>query len=349
MKILVPVDGSQHSEAALASVIHHPWQEELDIKLLNVLKPLDSFIPFSRPTRHKNATDPALEETRTLLKQIAENLKKKLPGARIEHDVVSGKVKDTIVQQASRYNADLIVLGSHGKKGSKTLLGGVSQTILEQANRPVLIVKLVSAQSHLHAEQGFQRVLVALDGSPCSSGAMTWLSNRLWSEQTVFKIISAIPKTRESFSAEKSTQKAAWLLREWNIARDRALSMLEQEALKLGKGTNNETVSVDVVPGDPRERIIGTARGWKADLIILGSHGRSPLNRLIVGSVSQNVAVKAPCSVLIVKGVSETPTRDRKSDKATFKKKNPWSDDDSKIETTHTLTDLENWSGQGFD
>lgn len=56
-----------------------------------------------------------------------------------------------------------------------------------------------------------------------------------------------------------------------------------------------------VVRGDPREAIVHVARGDKADLIVMGSHGRSGLTKLLLGSVASYVVSHAPCNVLVVK------------------------------------------------
>lgn len=56
-----------------------------------------------------------------------------------------------------------------------------------------------------------------------------------------------------------------------------------------------------VVPGDPRETIVQTARDEAVDLVVVGSHGRSGIAKLLMGSVATHVVTHAPCSVLVVK------------------------------------------------
>lgn len=69
------------------------------------------------------------------------------------------------------------------------------------------------------------------------------------------------------------------------------------------KGLN---VGAVAVPGDPRSKIIDAAAEWHADLIVLGSHGRTGVSRFLMGSVSEAVARHAPCSVEIVRMPSAT-------------------------------------------
>jgi nucleotide-binding universal stress UspA family protein len=68
------------------------------------------------------------------------------------------------------------------------------------------------------------------------------------------------------------------------------------------------TVDTEVRPeGDPRSAIVEAAETWRADLIVMGSHGRSGLDRFLLGSVSERVARHAPCSVEIIRPPAQRP------------------------------------------
>jgi nucleotide-binding universal stress UspA family protein len=91
----------------------------------------------------------------------------------------------------------------------------------------------------------------------------------------------------------------------------RQLEALEQEEVRRGKelvaqaakslAERGLRVSSSVEEGDPRAVIVDRAAEWKADLIVLGSHGRRGFERLLLGSVSEYVARHAGCSVHIVR------------------------------------------------
>ncbi|CAN5612831.1 MAG: universal stress protein [Pyrinomonadaceae bacterium] len=90
-------------------------------------------------------------------------------------------------------------------------------------------------------------------------------------------------------------------------ARDNASKILSETSEKL-KGFADATgiaVSGEILFGSPDSRIVQTAEEWKADLIIVGSHGYSRWERLLLGSVSDSVVHHAPCSVFVVRTVSE--------------------------------------------
>ena len=65
----------------------------------------------------------------------------------------------------------------------------------------------------------------------------------------------------------------------------------------------SEDVAASLRDGDPRHTIVACAREWGADLVVLGSHGKKGLDRML-GSVSDSVARHAPCSVEIVRAAS---------------------------------------------
>lgn len=60
--------------------------------------------------------------------------------------------------------------------------------------------------------------------------------------------------------------------------------------------------------GSPKDKILEVAKDWKATVIVMGSHGRHGLNRLIMGSVSVGVMCHAHCSIVIIRGPSQEPT-----------------------------------------
>ena len=90
-------------------------------------------------------------------------------------------------------------------------------------------------------------------------------------------------------------------------ARENAAKILVETSDKLKAFTDagKITISTDVLFGSPDSRIVETAEEWHADLIVVGSHGYSRWERLLLGSVSDSVVHHAPCSVLVVRTVAE--------------------------------------------
>src|SRR5579864_5834384 len=88
----------------------------------------------------------------------------------------------------------------------------------------------------------------------------------------------------------------------WKALREQAKDLVMKAAEKLRGAKLN--VSTELVEGNPKSQIIDIANEWHADMIVLGSRGRSGLNRFLMGSVSQDVVRHAHCSVEIVRALS---------------------------------------------
>ena len=90
-------------------------------------------------------------------------------------------------------------------------------------------------------------------------------------------------------------------------ARENAAKIITDTADKLKAFSDAKKVAVssDVLFGSPDSRIVETAEEWHADLIVVGSHGYSRWERLLLGSVSDSVVHHAPCSVLVVRTAAE--------------------------------------------
>lgn len=149
------------------------------------------------------------------------------------------------------------------------------------------------------------RILMAIDGSPCSGAAINEVAVRPWPANSEFRIISA-------FQIPLNPAPEAWTLQpecysEMERAeRDQAQRVVDVACGKLRKALGGfATVSGQVLPGPPQSVILEEAERWKADLIVVGSHGYGTWHRLILGSVSQAVVLHAHCSVEVVRQFDE--------------------------------------------
>ena len=141
MKILIGVDESPFSQAALDYVKRFPWPPGTNVRVLSASPPV-----FIGPGE---ANAPAviaqlIQEQNQMHKEIAERAAKTLQAAGLTADaaMVAGDPRSTLVEDASRVNADLLIVGSHGRSGlSKLLLGSVASYVASHAPCSVLIVK----------------------------------------------------------------------------------------------------------------------------------------------------------------------------------------------------------------
>ena len=144
MKILLAFDGSRHSEVAVQEVLQRPWPSGSQIRILFVCSPFP-YNPFIDPEFVDNAShfdklnrDRASQDADS----VANLLREKIPGVQVEVNVVQGSPKKMIVEEAERWVADLIVIGSHGHGPfHRFLLGSVAQAVVFHAPCSVEIVR----------------------------------------------------------------------------------------------------------------------------------------------------------------------------------------------------------------
>jgi nucleotide-binding universal stress UspA family protein len=151
-------------------------------------------------------------------------------------------------------------------------------------------------------EEIAMKVIIALDESECSEMALQSVLKRQWPEKTEFKVLSVF----EPMAVQCVGWHAAYMPLTM-IEADRELLNLRKKYIAektatLRKKFGDTQVAEAVIEGSVWRSIVEYANNWKADLIIVGSHGRSGFSKLFIGSVAEAVAGHADCSVEIIKG-----------------------------------------------
>ena len=285
MKILAAVDSSQNSELAVQSLLGMNLSPDTEVKLLMVAKSDESV---------------GAADAKQVLQKLTTELGQSL-ACRVSSELLDGDAKSRIIDAAKQFAADLILLGTRGRKGvDLMLLGSVSQGVLMQSPCPVLIVK--TGDTSETVQKGFKRVLVAADNSEYALAALNWLKKFNWSKDTTFKLMTVIPPFAESFESDQASQMSTVMV-EHDRMKDLAVTELGIMSDLLEAHVGGAGITSEVGEGDPREVILNMASKWDADLIVMGSHGRTGLTKLLLGSVSQAVAVHSECAVAIVRGI----------------------------------------------
>ncbi len=143
------------------------------------------------------------------------------------------------------------------------------------------------------------RILLAIDDSEFSDAAVRTVIAQARPEVAeirVLHVVEAIPAYLARDAGPRFLTDIEAIRQDWlNWAK----KLVEKFARQLRSA--GFKVSTAVEEGDPKARILDAAKAWPADLVVLGSHGRTGLNRFLLGSVSDAVARHAPCSVQIVR------------------------------------------------
>ena len=150
------------------------------------------------------------------------------------------------------------------------------------------------------------RILLAVDGSPCSEAAVDEVASRPWPSNSELRIVSA-------FQIPLSPTPEVWVIQpEYYDEMERAVREQTQKVVDVASARlkkalgHSVNVTSQVLPGSPQAVILEEAERWKADLIVVGSHGYSTWHRLVLGSVSQAVVSHAKCSVEVVRRCQES-------------------------------------------
>ena len=155
MRILIAVDGSRTSEAALAAVSNHKWPDGSLVKLIYVV----GSSPNVMEKLKGEAQLPNVEETRAAIEEVTESLGHRMPSITVSCQILEGDPKSAISKFAGQWKSDLIVMGCRIKSGfDKLLLGSVSRGVLEKADCPVLLVKDGNMANHI--KHGIDIILI---------------------------------------------------------------------------------------------------------------------------------------------------------------------------------------------
>jgi universal stress protein A len=144
------------------------------------------------------------------------------------------------------------------------------------------------------------KVLIAVDDSRCSKAAMSWVKEMRWNAGTEFIVLSAARLTvpAYAFADIPMTLPSNEINQEQVRLHEEIAARFERQIRERGYPTR-----ALVREGDPREVILEVAREFGVDLVVVGSHGRSGITKLMLGSVASHVVTHAPCPVTVIKGL----------------------------------------------
>jgi len=145
MRILLALDGSPSSKAALEEVCRRPWPQGSEVRVITVLSPIEFMAmreEWHIPENHGEISRQEGWGAVNSLELAEEELKRRAPDLRITAALLEGRPKDVIPDEAERWGAELIILGSHGYSSLRHLpLGSVAFAVLLSASCSVEIVR----------------------------------------------------------------------------------------------------------------------------------------------------------------------------------------------------------------
>lgn len=304
MKILIAYDGSEFADAAIADLRHAGLPRDAEALIYTVA---DVFVPPPTDPGEEVPREPAavrsahqraerkLKEAETRAREVSDRIKKDFPEWKVSYEAAAESPAWAIIFKAGEWQADLIVVGSHGKSGlaGRLILGSVSQRVLYEAHCSVRI-----GRAGPQDQAPPLRMLVGIDGSAHSRAVVDQLSKRDWPEGTEVRLL-AVVDTVLALDGNEAEQTVKWLEVGDEGNWDQVRAVFEPEAQRLR--AIGLDAAVMIRRGHPTQQLLDEAETWAAHSVFVGAKGIRGIERLLLGSVSAAVAARAHCSVEVVR------------------------------------------------
>lgn len=142
------------------------------------------------------------------------------------------------------------------------------------------------------------KIILGVDDSACSEAAVQWLKRMSWPRDTKIVVISVARPPVGAYAEVYVPQPSFHAqVMEQEVRFHQELSTRIERSLQVAGLTTESRVA----EGDPRVALVEAARAERAGLVVVGSHGRSGISKLLLGSVANYVVTHAPCTVVVVK------------------------------------------------
>lgn len=272
MRILFCTDGSKISFNAIKNISH--WVKNAIVDTICVID--WSFLPDDISIEESSFTYSCANVADTILDAAEKEIKNLglKTGSRLKH---CGAAIESILEQADSQSYDLILMGSHGKKGIQKWLGSVSQEIINSSKISNYIAK---------EENKRKKLLITTDGTPCSCSIIRDIISNLKLENK--EIFVCMVNEDPNLLFLEGTLDTNWLLdiqRQQQIYASKAIENIQSILAENNIKVDNTTV----LTGIPAQEIINYSRKNDIDLIILGSRNKSKMDKFLTGSVSKRV------------------------------------------------------------
>jgi nucleotide-binding universal stress UspA family protein len=295
--ILCPTDFSEFSGLALRYAASLAAREKARLVLLHVME--DLYL-YTRTPEGQRPVPIRVDEVFTEIeRQLGQMFR---PEFRSQLDletlVTAGRAYDSILESAGKHAVDLIVMGTHGRRGwERLVLGSTTEKVLRKSNWPVLtLCRPVTEEMELQGEEmRLSKIVYATDFSEGAGGA--WqvarnLAERYGAEILLVHIVPGILPEAILVTLRHAVPQYGHVLQE--DAQKRLGQFVEKEGLAA-------RATILTAVGEPWKEIIRVARESKANLIVLGAHGWEGWEMALLGSTVSRVIRDAPCPVVTVR------------------------------------------------
>ena len=287
--ILFPTDGSEAATTALEHVLDVAAGHDATVHLLNVVD--------TAPDSVVDVTDAVLEELDAEGERIVTHAADRANDrgvptiTRVQH----GDPYRAILDYAETQDIALIALPTHGRRGlQRLMLGSTTERVLRRATTPVLTIRPTADAPPSYP---YREVLVPTDGSRCARAALDLGIDVVDAEAATLHLLTVVDALQLGV----------------DVRTDLQLDLLEEAAHQIVEDATDHAASagIDSLAGtvEVGSSIHGAIRDYvddhDIDLVVTGTHGRSGLDRYLLGSVAETLIRTAPVPVLAVRAAED--------------------------------------------
>jgi nucleotide-binding universal stress UspA family protein len=297
-RILCPVDFSHFSRHALSQAVALARETGAEVSVLHVFVFAPVALPVSAggsiPLEPIRLDAPGRAALQAELREFVDDVDTE--GITLTTTLFEGDAVARILDRATDWNADLVVMGTHGRSGfERLMLGSVTEKILRKCTCPVLTVP----PRALHPVQGiaFARILCAMDFSAAAFRALDYAATLAAPGGPGVTALNVVELLAESTSGRDEIVLDTPDFRA--ELRRTALSRLHDA---IPQHIRDRCPVIEMVTmGKAWKEILRVARVEESELVVLGVEGRSTADLLLFGSTTQHVLRQAPCPVLTIR------------------------------------------------
>lgn len=292
-KILVPLDGSDLAEVAL------PYAEELSKRLGSGL------VLFYAGDPDRSAHQEYLERLQQKIRRHAQKQQAKYPNAAIpipdvEIVVIDGNPAEGIVDYAADTGIDLTIMATHGRSGlSRWAMGSVADRVVRAISRPVCLIRASGSNADVRPDCLISRIFVPMDGSKPGEATLPYVETLAQKTNTEVVLFQLVDKR------EECGNEVNWMELRNAVERNAKTYLRRLEANLINKGIAVRTI---VEFGtNPDRHIVDLAERTQSAVVVMSTHGRSGVNRLMFGSIAEKVLRSGTTPLLLVRSPGSEP------------------------------------------
>lgn len=278
--ILVPTDGSDCAYTAVGYAGELAKRYDSTVHVLSVVD--------SRHLENGPQYEQVKADRRAIVEDCANELTER--GITTRSTVETGIPYEKVLESVSEYDVDLVVMGTHGRTGvERYLLGSVTEKVVRRSDAPVLTIPGTGSGA---VTPSYADVLVPTDGSTGAAFAARTAVDVARTSDATLHALSVVDTTSVGVDVRvgdilDSLEAAAWS----------AVEAVERQANEAGVSS----VETAVERGTPYRTILSYVDDHDVDLIVMGTHGRSGVERYLLGSVTEKIVRTSPVPVLTLR------------------------------------------------